>query len=118
MASLRTRVRDFIRTRKERAVPRRTPKPAIGAPIVSGDIRMMVQAGLSDDLWRWLLEQGWREPAYRPDRRRYRDVPSSWVTRLIDAQPEARTRVLAAAMESAAHRPALRGGTPTAVKRI
>lgn len=108
MISLRNRVRDFIRTRKERVLPRRSPKPSIGAHVVSGDLRMTVQAGMSDELWHWLLEQGWREPAYRPDRRRYREVPSTWVTRLIDAPAESRARILEAAVENAAFRAGLR----------
>jgi len=117
MLSLRNRVRDFIRTQKPRSLPRRSAKPAIGAHIVFGDVRMTIQAGMSDDLWRWLLEQGWREPGYRPDRRRYREVPSTWVTRLIDAPPEARARVLEGAIENAVHRPGLRGATPSVAKR-
>ena len=117
MISLRNRVRDFIRTRKERALPRRSAKPTIGAHVVAGDIRMTVQAGMSDDLWRWMLEQGWREPAYRPDRRRYREVPSTWVTRLIDAPPEARARILEGAIENAAFRVGLRNNMAPSGKR-
>jgi len=70
---------------------------------------MTIQAGLSDDLWRWLLDQGWRELTYRPDRRRYREVPATWVTRLIDALPQTRAQVLAAAVVKATHRPNLSG---------
>jgi len=117
MISLRNRVRDFMRARKERALPRRSPKPSIGSHVVAGDIRMTVQAGMSDDLWRWLLEQGWREPAYRPDRRRYREVPSTWVTRLIDAPPEARGRILDGAIENAAFRVGLRSNMAASGKR-
>jgi len=117
MMSLRNRVLDFMRTRKERALPRRSPKPSIGAHVVSGDVRMTVQAGMSDDLWRWLLEQGWREPAYRPDRRRYREVPSTWVTRLIDAPADARGRILESAIENASFRASLRNGTAAPAKR-
>jgi len=54
--SLRDRVRGLQRSRTERALPRRGPKPAIGAHIVLGDLRMTVQAGLSDELWHWLLD--------------------------------------------------------------
>lgn len=108
IVSLRNRVRDFMRPRRDRALPRRSAKPPIGAHIVCGDVRITVQAGMSDELWRWLLEQGWREPSYRPDRRRYREVPSTWVTRLIDAPPEARQRVLDAAVDNATRRPDLR----------
>jgi hypothetical protein len=51
---------------------------------------MTIQAGFSDELWRWLLEQGWREVTHRPDRRHYRAVPASCVTELIDAPAEER----------------------------
>ena len=117
IVSLRNRVRDFMRTRKERALPRRGAKPPIGAHIVCSDVRMTIQAGMSDELWRWLLEQGWREPAYRPDRRRYREVPSTWVTRLIDAPPEARARILETAIENAAFRVGLRSNMAASGKR-
>jgi hypothetical protein len=117
--ALRNRVRGFLHVRKERAAPRRGAKPTIGAHIVCDDVRMTIQAGLSDDLWRWLLDQGWREPAYRPDRRSYREIPSTWVTRLIDSSPETRAQVLAAALAKASHRPALRnpGTAPSYIKR-
>ncbi len=88
-------------------MPRRSGKPAIGATIICGDLRITVQAGLSDELWTWLLDEGWRELTYRPDRRHYREVPSSWVTRLIDALPEARGPVLDAAVAKASIRPTL-----------
>lgn len=68
---------------------------------------MTVQAGMSDDLWLWLMEKGWRDPNFFPDRRRYRDIPASWVTTLIDAAPEEREAILAAACAKAVHRPTL-----------
>lgn len=109
--TLRNRFRRLLRLRKERATPRRSSKPAIGSYIVREDVRMTIQAGLSDQLWRWLLEQGWREVIFQPDRRRYRDVPSAWVTRLIDSPPELCARVLDAAVEKAAYRPSVRSAT-------
>lgn len=77
---------------------------------------MVVQAGMSDDLWVWLMEKGWREVAYFPDRRQYRDLPASWVTRLVDAVAEDRAAVLAAATENAVRRPRLRNAPATAAK--
>jgi hypothetical protein len=106
-------IRGIFRFRKERALPRRGAKPAIGACIVCGNLRMTIQAGLSDDLWQWLLDQGWRELTYRPDRRRYREIPASWVTRLIDTLPDRRALVLASAVEKASLRPTI--GDPTAI---
>lgn len=106
MAGVTTKVRDRMRTllkiRRDRSLPpRRGPRPGVGARIVHGEVRITVQAGLSADLWSWLQEQGWREVMFRPDRRRYRDVPSAWVTRLIDCPPEQRPAVLAAAIARA-----------------
>ena len=110
LSSIRNQVRGLLRMRKPRSTPRRGTKPPIGAHIVREDVRMTIQAGMSDALWAWLLEQGWRESTYQPDRRRYRDVPSAWVTRLVDASPEECAKVLQSAVEHAVRRPSLRGG--------
>jgi hypothetical protein len=81
---------------------------------------MSVQAGMADSLWRWLAKLGWREVMFRPDRRRYRDIPHGFVTQLIDAAPEERERILAVAISHASFRappPRTRGlpggSTPT-----
>ncbi len=105
--SFRNWWRGVLRLRKDRALPRRTGKPGIGATIICGDLRITIQAGLSDELWTWLLDEGWRELTYRPDRRHYREVPSSWVTRLIDALPETRPLIMDAAIAKASIRPTL-----------
>lgn len=88
-------------------MPSVVAKPAIGSRIFRDDLRMTVQAGMSDGLWRWLVSQGWREITFRPDRRRYRDIPSGYVTQLIDCASEQRARVLEAAIANAVLRPAL-----------
>jgi hypothetical protein len=105
--SLRNRVRGILNVRSPRAMPSRGPKPAIGRQIAFGDVRITVQAGFSDELWLWLLEHGWRELRYRPDQRRYRDVPASCVTELIDASEEERQAALEAAKDRASKRPVL-----------
>ena len=99
--------------RKERARPPRGPKPAIGGHIAFEDFRMTVQAGLSEELWQWLLGQGWRELRFRPEQRRYREVPTTCVTELIDAPIEERPVVLDAALARATRRPIL--GDPNAL---
>lgn len=107
---LRDQVRTFFHIRKARKLSRfdaQAPKPRIGAMLVRGEIRMMVQAGLSDDLWVWLGSQGWREPTVTPDRRHYRDIPSAWVTRLFDAPTEYRVKMLVAGVAHATVRPTL-----------
>lgn len=65
---------------------------------------MSIQAGTSDELWRWLLERGWREQIYRPDRRRYREIPSRSAMALIDAPEHEREVLLRAAVEKAVQR--------------
>jgi hypothetical protein len=106
----------LIQGPKERNLGRRTARPAIGTQIICKDLRMYVQAGMSDDLWAWLMDNGWREIAYFPDRRQYRDLPSSWVTRLVDVLPGERAAVLAAATEHAVRRPRLRNAAAPAAK--
>lgn len=99
--NVRNQVRNLLGIRRERKVPRRTLRPSVGARIFRDDVRMVVQAGLDRELWGWLQDQGWREVTVRPDRRLYREVPSSWVTLLIDAPPEQREAVLKAAVTNA-----------------
>jgi len=87
--SLRARLRWLLRQQIPRRLPPRSSKPRIGSSVVHVEkgIRLSVQAGMSDDLWKWLMDRGWRVEPYRPDRREYRDIPASYVTRLIDADP-------------------------------
>ncbi len=116
---VKDRVRRLLNIRVERGLRSAGGKPGIGARICCEDVRMTVQAGMSDSLWRWLTKLGWREITYRPDRRQYRDVPTPYVTRLIDSTPEECERVLAAAVANAAYRGrAMRPGTwPTINER-
>ena len=104
--NFRNQFRNLLGIRRARATPRRTLRPALGARIHAGDIRMVVQAGLDRELWSWLQDRGWREITVRPDRRSYRDVPNSWMTLLIDSPPEQREAVLKAAIADARRMPA------------
>lgn len=103
-----TQVRDHFRTlmriRRDRSLPPAGHRPGVGARIACGDLRMSVQAGMSESLWRWLARQGWREVLFRPDRRRYRDIPHGFMTQLVDAAPEERERILAVAITHASYR--------------
>lgn len=101
--NLRTRLRRLKGERIERQVPPRTTKPRIGSHVVHVEkrLRLVVQAGMSDELWQWLMEQGWRVDPYRPDRRAYRDIPASYVTRLIDADRAQRHSLMVTAMLNA-----------------
>jgi len=106
--SFRTRLRSLLGDKVyPRRYPRRGRKPRIGAAVVHVQecLRLVVQAGMSDELWIWLQDQGWRTETYQPDRRLYRDVPASFVTRLIDAHPTHRAQLLAEAISSARARP-------------
>lgn len=108
VAQVRDQVRTLLKIRCDREIPSAGQKPAYGAKLFRGDIRMTVRSGMTDALWRWLLEQGWREVTVRPDRRRYKDIPTTYVTHLIDAPGnEERARVMAIAVAHAQYRPTM-----------
>jgi hypothetical protein len=114
---LRSLARTLFRIRRPRGVPPARSKPGVGARITHGEYRMIVQAGMTDSLWLWLAQQGWREVTYRPDRRRYLEIPHAFVTELIDAGPDDRPQILEAAKAEAAYRPQLRGRRPATISR-
>lgn len=97
----RTRWRRWLGEREPRAMPPAGPKPAPGAKLVSGRLRITVQSGLSDELWEFLVSMGWREETFRPDRRRYDDVPRAWVLKLYQAPKDERQRILRGAIAAA-----------------
>lgn len=103
LSSLRDKLRTLLGNTRTRQLPRRSAKPRIGSHIVhvGAGVRMLVQAGMSDELWVWLMDHGWRVVMHRPDRRLYRDLPSSYVTRLIDSEVGERNALLAEAIENA-----------------
>jgi hypothetical protein len=104
--SLLNSVRKMLGVHRRRATPPPGPRPRLGARIACDDLRMTVQAGLTDGTWKWLLQRGWREVTYAGDRRAYREVPSSWVARLFDAtDPVTRAQLLDAAIRRAEQRP-------------
>jgi hypothetical protein len=109
--SLRDQVRNLFRVRRVRRLPRRGSKPRIGASIFRDDVRMTVAAGMTDELWLWLLDHNWREAAFRPDRRRYREVPSGVVRRLVDADYNDRLRIIMEAVDGAAWKPTIAGSS-------
>jgi hypothetical protein len=99
--------RNMFNIRKERRRPPKGPKPKMGARIYLHDVRMAIQPGLSDELWDWLQELGFREITYSPDRRRYRDLPRSKVTELYDAPREEWRPILKVAIRESSKRPAV-----------
>jgi hypothetical protein len=98
--------RTLFKIRTERKLPPPGPKPRLGAKIVLHDVRMSVQAGLSDEMWKWLQDLGFREITHSPDRRRYRDMQPSMVARLYDAPRQDWRSMLKQAIREAAVRPA------------
>jgi hypothetical protein len=99
-------VRRVLGVQRKRFLPPPGPKPRFGAKIVRGDLRMTVQAGLTDSTWQWLIDCGWREETYRNDRRIYRDLPPSLVAEFFDAtDPDERIHLLNQAITDAEVRP-------------
>lgn len=106
VSHVRDQFRTMLKIRCEREVPSESSKPPFGTKLFCADIRMTVRSGMSDQLWRWLLDQGWREVPVQIDRRRYKDIPTAYVTRLIDSEAnEERARVMEAAIANAQYRP-------------
>ncbi len=103
--------RTLFNIRRRRKAPRALRKPALGAKIALEDFPIVVQAGLSDELWVFLTQAGFRELVHRPDRRRYRDLPPSIIVELYHAPSEEWQALLMAAMKEAAKRPRVRVGT-------
>jgi hypothetical protein len=107
--NLRTLLRRMKGERSERRLPDRCAKPRIGSQVIHVEkgLRLVVQAGMSDDLWKWLMDHGWRVSSHRPERRNYSDIPASYVTRLIDADPAQRKKLMVEASLNAQPRDAL-----------
>jgi hypothetical protein len=101
LPSATDRLRTLLNIRTLRSVPKRGPRPNAGARIFFEDLRMTVQAGMTGELWRWLQEEGWRELTYRPDRRRYCEIPTESVAELIECAEEERRNVLHSCIERA-----------------
>ena len=95
---LKCKMRGLMGIRRQRALPRRGRKPSIGVGIVCGDVRMIVPAGMSDELWEWLQDRGWRDVTYRPDHRVYRQIPVSYAVELTEASEDRRAYLLEEAM--------------------
>jgi hypothetical protein len=107
--SLRVRLLRLRGRRMERRLPERSAKPRIGSQVINVDkgLRLVVQAGMSDECWKWLMDHGWRWSTYRPERRTYGDIPASYVTRLIDADPAQRKKLMIEAAMNAQSRATL-----------
>jgi hypothetical protein len=92
---------------KREELRRLARRPHVGATIYCADLRMSVQAGMSVDLWRWLVGRGWRELDDLARRNRLRALPSSAVTALFDAAPERWEDLLTRAMGQAIRKPTI-----------
>jgi hypothetical protein len=103
--------RNLFNIRKERKRPPPGPKPKVGAKVYLHDVRMSVQPGLSDELWDWLQELGFREITFSPDRRRYRDLPRALVASLYDASREEWRPILKQAIRESSVRPTIKIAT-------
>ncbi|HVG04820.1 MAG TPA: hypothetical protein VM937_07735 [Burkholderiaceae bacterium] len=108
-------VGELLWKKKQALLLRATHKPAIGATICCSGLRMSVQAGLSDDLWLWLVSLGWRELAPGENRLRLKPLATTLVTKLFDAQPDERERVLTNAIRQATRRPSTKTAERAAV---
>lgn len=91
--------------RHPRARPAAGPAPKAGARLVWREVSMFAPIDLDDELWNWLLERGWRESTFWPERRRYREAPISSIEDLLVVPGELRAVVLRDALARAAFVP-------------
>jgi hypothetical protein len=99
---LSTPLSELIWKRRQEVRARESSKPAIGATLCCAGLRMTVQAGMSNELWHWLIKLGWRELHPRENRLHFKPLPTGLVTRLFDCSADERERVLLAAIRHAA----------------
>jgi hypothetical protein len=78
-----------------------TPNPGRGVKLINRDYRMVLHIPVKDEMWEWLLEKGWRESSFRPDRRRYRDVPMQATVEFLMAERKHRRKAYVRALEAA-----------------
>lgn len=102
---LHTPVGDLLWKKKQDLRRLEANKPPIGATICCAGLRMTVQAGLSDELWRWLVSLGWRELERGQDRLKLKPLPTGLVTRMFDSEPSERERVLLGAIRQVTRQP-------------
>ena len=93
--------------RKREELRRLARRPHVGATIYCADLRMSVQAGMSVELWRWLVGLGWRELDDLGRRNRLRALPTSAVMALFDSAPERWEGLLASAIKQAIRKPTI-----------
>ena len=105
---LTTPVGELLWKKKQDLRRRETNKPPIGATICCAGLRMTVQAGLSDELWRWLVSLGWRELNPGESRLKLKPLPTGLVTRMFDSKPADRERVLLGAIRQVTRQPVMR----------
>lgn len=86
----RRKMKDFIRTlfgiRRKRQVPPPSDPPNGRTVLVRGCIKMSVSTEISEELWHWLMVEGWRVSRYNNDRRAYTRMPENAVGQLMQTR--------------------------------
>jgi hypothetical protein len=85
MASLKDAARTLFKVRVKRKVPTSKRYPKSGSFIVRADAQMLVTPELSEELWEWLVLQGWRVNSFSQDRRQYAEWPANSIAILAKA---------------------------------
>lgn len=87
MASLKDAARTLFKVRVKRKAPTSKQFPKTGSFIVRTEAQMMVTMDLTEDLWEWLVLQGWRANSFPRDRRHYAQWPTNSMAILAKAPP-------------------------------
>ena len=87
MASLKDAARTLFKVRVKRKAPTSKQFPKTGSFIVRANAQMLVTMDLSEDLWEWLVLQGWRANSFPRERRQYAQWPTNSMAILAKAPP-------------------------------
>ena len=87
MASLKDAARTLFKVRVKRKAPTSKQFPKTGSFIVRANAQMLVTLDLSEDLWEWLILQGWRANSFPRERRQYALWPINSMAILAKAPP-------------------------------
>ncbi|MES2208029.1 MAG: hypothetical protein V4525_14685 [Pseudomonadota bacterium] len=84
---------NILRAMHKSEIKKNEPKPLINTYITLGSLKMMVTLEISEELWEWLMYQGWKAATMANDRRHYTLLPKQSFDTICLASPEDRDAV-------------------------
>lgn len=94
-------IRNALSIRQQRRPAPVGSRPAPGATLVRGPVKMLVTHEVPPELWDWLVLSGWRNLPVKHDRRKGMRAPAGALKELLDADPQERNRAHSRILEQA-----------------